>query len=803
MKKRLKISGLVFGALSGLLGAAYYYFLKHPQKPMSGSIKLTGLKKPVEIIRDQWGIPHIYAQNEADLFFAQGYIHAQDRLWQMDFNRRFVAGRLAEILGELAVPLDRWLRILGLYRVAEQEICLLDRSAYQALEAYSSGVNSRIQQKRLPLEFNLLRYQPEPWTIVDSLGWAKMMAWNLSGNWEAELTRAQIVNKLGPDLAQSLEPDDMGELCTIISPDHDFSLAINETIEQLEKINRVTGQGPHAGLGSNNWVIAGTRTATGKPILANDMHLGMTAPSIWYENHLVGGPLNLSGISFPGFPGIAVGHNGHIAWGFTNGFPDVQDLYMEHIRKDEKGNITYEFNNEWRTADVRVEEIIVRNAPNIKIDIVKTHHGPVINDLAPDLCGNSSLALCWTALQPGKIANSFSAMIRARNCLEFKEALREFSVHTQNIVYADIDGNIAYSFPGMIPIRSKGDGRLPVPGWNGEFEWSGYIPFEKLPHLLNPQRGYVATANNRVFPDKTYPYWLGKDHVSSNRAARITELIEANDCIDIQYIIRMQQDQISIAARQIKSSIANLRTTDPELMEVLKNLGEWDGSLCPDLPEAAIYEVFLPILLRKILSPTLGDLVERYIGKGPTPILNEESIFGERSREWLQKTLNDRDSHWFESISGQNRETLVLSALKDTLNFLREKQGTNRERWTWGKLHQLTFAHSLGGVKPFGKLFNRGPFPIGGDFDTIWATGNSYHDLEAVRMTSAPFRFIADLSNLDRSLGCLVPGQSGLPTNKHYDDQIDDWFNGRYHPMLYLRVSVEKFRKSTLELLPA
>ena len=801
MKKRLQTTGIFFSALAGVAGAAYYYLFRRPLPAKHGNLRLKGLLDEVEVIRDQWNVPHVYAQSEADLFFAQGFVHAQDRLWQMDFSRRLVAGRVAEILGKQALALDRWTRTLSMRYTAEKEVSLLDQRTRQILEAYVAGVNALITQGKYPVEFNLLRYRPERWTIIDSLSWAKMMAWNLSVNWEAEILRAQLISKLGPELAAELEPDYFTDFPYVIPPEADYSCIGSSAVKRAQEARNFTGPGPESGLGSNNWVISGKRTTTGKPLLANDMHLGMTAPSIWYENHLVGGTLNLSGINFPGIPGIIAGHNGHVAWGFTNGFPDVQDLFMENLERKPDGSIFFEYQNDWLPADVRFETIKVRDGRSVVEEVITTRHGPIINILAPNFIGEQPLALKWTALEPGEMFNGITRMMHSRNCQEFQNALRCWAVPIQNTVYADIDGNVYYSFPGKVPVRAKGNGRLPVPGWTGEYEWIGYIPYEDLPHIINPEQGFIASANNRVV-DEGYPYCLGFDHISGNRAQRICQLISAREEIDVPYITEMQMDQVSLAAQRILGILATVDTQDTELTIILQKLSYWDGHLGADSSEAAIYEVFIRILLTNLLEPKLGDLTERYLGGGPTPVLSDWSILGERAREWLHKTLSNPDSPWFQQETGSNRDDMICQALRQTVDYLKETLGPVYDQWSWGKLHKITFNHVLGGVKPLDKIFNRGPYPIGGDEDTVWNTsgfnfGNPNHSI-----TSAPFRFVADLSDLNDSLGCLVPGQSGQPASPHYADGIQNWLDGKYHPMLYRRDIVEKNRRSTLILKP-
>jgi len=800
MTKRRKSIALILGTASGLAGAAYYWLIRRPLPRAHGKLQLAGLEDQVRIIRDRWGVPHIYANNTRDLMFAQGFVHAQDRLWQMDLQRRLASGRLSEVLGKPALDLDRWMRILGLQRVAEQEIGLITSTVRADLDAYAAGINARINQGRLPLEFTLLRYKPEAWTIADSLAWVKMMAWGLSVRWETKLLRAQLIARLGPDKAAELEPSLCNDRPLILSDDVDYAALGQSALKRWQAARPLAGPAMEEGIGSNNWVLDGSRTASGLPLLANDMHLPMNIPAIWYENHLVANDWNVTGITFPGIPGVVSGHNGHVAWGFTNGFADVQDLYIERLRHTDDGQVQYEYKGQWVDAQIVQEEIRVKGGDTVVEKVIITHHGPIINDFAPE-CGEQPIALRWTALEPGTMIYALYGMNRARNCLEFRESLRNWMCPIQNTVYADAGGNIGYSFPGKVPIRAGGNNQIPVPGWNGEHEWEGYIPFEELPHLYNPPQGYIATANNRV-ADERYPYFISNDYCRGDRAQRITELIEARDKIDIAYIRRMHMDQILPTAKVIARYIGQLETPHPELADVIKMMRDWDGELAANSSAAAVYEVFVRRMIYQTLSDKLGELTSRYAGKGPTPMLNEVSMYGDHALAWLQTTLAQPHSHWFDLGHGETRDDVMLAALRQTVDFLTAKLGPNVHAWAWGKLHTLTYTHTLGSVKPLDLLFNRGPYPVGGDHNTIWATGAYYHDLSSTRVIGPPFRFIADLGDVRNCLGLLAPGQSGQPGNPHYDDQLKAWFVGDYHPMLYARKDVERGAKAVLKLVP-
>ncbi len=795
----LRAAGIAAAAVTSAAAALYYYLVRRPLAQVEGELRLAGLRAPVQVLRDHWGVPHIYADNEFDLFFAQGYVHAQDRLWQMEFNRRVVAGRMSELVGSVTVDFDRWMRTLGLYRAAEAELDHIDRRTLRDLQAYAAGVNARIDQGRLPMEFSLLMHQPEPWSVVDSLGWIKMMSWSLSGNWESELMRAKLIDKLGPELTAELDYSIPDRWPYIVPEGVDYGAIGDSAVRRAEDARKYTGPDYASGLGSNNWAVSGKRTASGLPLFANDMHLPMDLPSIWYENHLVAGDLNVTGVSFAGLPGIISGHNGRVAWGYTNGFSDVQDLYMERIRRTEDGKVQAEYLGVWEDAEVRKEEIWVRGQDPVIEEVIVTRHGPLINSVAKE---EQPLALRFTALEPEGMVNALHPMIRASNCVELREALRYWTSPTQNVVYADVDGNIGFTHAGKIPIRAKGDGKLPVPGWDGEHEWTGWIPFDELPTLYNPEEGFIVTANNPVV-DERYPHNLGLDHATGDRAQRIREMIEAGGEIDAAAIKQMQSDVHSAKAVAIKGFIGALQLDDPELARLVEMVREWDGELTAESAAAAIYQQFVRQMLTIILRPRLGELTNRYTGKGSIPGLADGSLFGLTAWVWLEKTLADPDSHWFDLGGGEKRDQVMAMALRQAGDFLQEAMGPDPEAWSWGGIHTLTFSHVLGRATTMGQPLNKGPYPLAGDGSTVAAgLETSYEDGSGV-VIGPPFRFIADLADLGRSLGCLVPGQSGQPSSEHYGDQIHDWQNGRYHQMLYRRQDVERALEHRLKLYPA
>lgn len=794
-----------------------------------GRIRLAGLRAPVEILWDSWGVPHIYAKNEHDLFFAQGYVHAQDRLWQMEFNRRLVAGCLSEVLGEIALPLDRWMRTLTLRHVAEFEVPLLQEEVKQAFQAYANGVNAFIAQGRLPLEFTLLRYRPRPWQIADSLSWIKMMSWTLSVNWESELLRAVLVSLLGAETVAEFDTIHLSRWPYIVPPGSDYSYIGPAALERALEARPFSGPSPYEGLGSNVWALHGKRTCSGKPILANDMHLQLTAPSIWYENHLSCSELNVTGVAFPAIPGVVAGHNGFVAWGFTNGFADVQDLYLERLRRTPTDEVEYEYMGIWKKARVLREIIPIRGKKPFIEEVVITHHGPIINSLASDLAGEQPLALCWTSLEPDRMGETIFGMMRAKDCREFHLALRQWTAPVQNVVYADIHGNIAYTYVGKIPLRRRGDGRLPVPGWVDDYEWVGYLPFDALPHLFNPPQGYIVSANNHPISED-YPLPFPVEPISGDRAQRISEMIldsslrGGEERIDLAFVKKMHTDWVSPSARAIARHFKQLTLNPPvnspqtEIQETVELLRQWDGELARDSIAAAIYQVFIrklaALLFEAQLSKSLlgfeknnlplkqADIVERMMGKGPTPILAEAGLFGEHWLPWLSRLLEVAESPFYDLGNGEKREDTLLLALELALKELKKRLGEDKKHWTWGSLHQVTFRHALSSDSLMASLFNVGPFPLGGDSTTIWASGTSYHNLATDMMIGPPYRMIVDLADLDNSMSVLAPGQSGHPASPHYCDQVQAWLRGEYHPMLFRRESVEKATRHRLFLHP-
>lgn len=798
--------------LAGLVGGAYYLFMHRPLPKTRGTLRLAGLHEPVEIVTDIYGVPHIYAHNEDDLYMAQGYVHAQQRLWQMEFNRRLGAGRLAEIFGEVALEADRFTRRLGIHRAAAEGARQISAHSRRILEAYARGVNAFISSHRhnLPVEFTILRLNPPPWQVADSIQWSKMMGWSLGGNWETEIVRARLIAKLGPERASKLETGYDPAHPLIIPPGVAYEGVNLGMLAQYAEIKQLAGFGLLGG--SNNWVVDGSMTTTGQPIVCNDPHLGQAAPSIWFECHLTAGEIDVVGASFPGTPGVVIGHNQHVAWGVTNAVSDVEDLYIEKFNPANPNQ--YEFLGQWEEARVYREAIKVkgRSEPVVE-DVRVTRHGPILTTLKTSMHDGDGdqpaelpLSIRWTGLEHNDIISAIEKMALATTIHEFRNALRHWDVPAQNFVFADTNGEIGYVMAGAIPTRAKGQGLLPMPGWSGEYEWTGLIPFEELPQVINPPQHYIVTANNRVVGDN-YPHYITNEWLNGYRAQRIRDLLLKKGKLALSDMAAIQGDQYSIPAEHIVPHILSLspRTMlESQAQEILRT---WHYVLAPASAAAAIYTTFLRKLEQFVFEVHLGDdegLLQSYLGNGTT-LLAIANGYTSRSKPFIIRLLNERDDSWFaDSVMPNGPRTWVAAlhrAFVAALDELREKLGDDPFAWQYGKIHTMTYAHVLGMVKPLDKIFNRGPYPIGGDIDTVNMGAASPTQPESV-MTVPSFRQIANLANLAASLSIHAPGQSGHPASPHYDDFIKPWRNVEHHPMLFDHEMIDEHAAGKLRMIP-
>lgn len=809
---------------------ARYILPKRSFPQVEGELKVSGLNGRVDIYRDDYGIPHIYATSIHDIFFAQGYVHAQDRFWQMDFWRHQGAGRLSELLGENTLDIDRFIRTLGWERIAKQELAAMDEQSRAILEAYAEGVNAYLKEHKgatLSMEYAFLPiinpgYEPAPWEPIHTITWAKAMAWDLAGNMDVEIDRARLLKHLPPEQVEKLFPPYPQDHPYIVPnphittsetqpPDALTTLVVytdpawRDIAGQLASLNASLG-GQFEGIGSNNWVISGKLTDTGMPYLANDPHLGVQLPSIWYEVDLqcmpvtADCPYQVTGFSFAGVPGVVIGHNANIAWGFTNVGPDVMDLYIEKINPDNPKQ--YEYNGQWVDMEIVKETIVVAGGENIELEVQLTRHGPIITDVYEltdfdqeagiDVPSNFAIALRWTALEPSCVFCAIWEFNNAANWDEFRQAASKFAVPAQNLVYADIEGNIGYQTPGNIPIRVEGhDGQLPVPGWTDQYEWQGYIPFEQLPFAFNPPSGYVVTANNAVVPD-VYPYLITKNWAYGYRAGRIVEMLENSPgVITKAYIQQMQGDNMDLLARDLVPIILQIPSTNEQQQTAQSLLSNWDYQMDMNSPAAALYASFW----RHFLDLTFTDqLPEFYYPSG-----------GSNWREVIRQALLQEDDTWWDDVNTPEIETfedIVQQALTAAVDELNQTLGKNPSKWAWGDLHTVSFTHQVMSSFPLiNNIFNRGPFPTSGGSAIVNATGWSTRSPYTVRALPS-MRMIVDLSNLQNSLTMHTTGQSGHPYHPHYIDMADPWRMIQYHPMLWEASAVEGSAEAHLVLMP-
>lgn len=762
---------------------------------IDGQLKLEGLLTPVEVIRDKWGIPHIYAENTHDLFFAQGFVQAQDRLWQLELNRRTATGTLSELFGDLTLDTDRTARTFGFARLGRTDWENADDELKEVLQAYTDGVNSFLQHpsSKLSIEFSLIRHKPEPWKPEDSLAFSRLMLWKLSYGWLGEIVRANIIDKVGNEKAAELEINYPKNNPITIPNGIEFNL-----LDENGILKKAKGPFLSRGQGSNSWVISGSKSISSHAYLCNDMHLELTLPSLWYETHLIAENFNVSGVTLIGMPLVLVGHNSHIAWGSTNSFSNAEDLFIEQFNPDNP--LQYKFKDKWLDAEEIIEEIKVKGQAEPHIEkVLVTHHGPIISDVVEYT--NKRVAINSMSLRPSKAIYGYWLLNQAKNWDDFVGAMRYVDATHLNMTYADIYDNIGYWVIGKVPIRTKkDDGSIPVPGWTGEHEWVGEVPFEKMPHAFNPKDGYLVTCNHKIVPDD-YPYNLGNEWVNGYRAKRFEEMIAGKNKLSLEDFKKIQMDVMNIPAKEFITKIKSIKSSDPDVELLLNLLTEWDYNLTSESVGGTVYEVSRYFVVKDILEKGLGEqLTFSLMGKGVNPVLYGANEFHGHDTVTLLRLLDNPDSWWIKQVGGV--EELIARNLKTTSNWLKKNLGKNKENWKWGRIHQVNFNHVMGLRKPLDKVFNRGQIPIGGDTDTLCQTAYLPQDPYDPNAWAPSHRQIIDMHDFSKSLMIFAPGQSGHLASKHYDDLIDLWLKGEYHPMLWEKKEIEDNSEGILLLKP-
>jgi penicillin amidase len=817
---RLVLALVVLAALA-LAGAYFYLQWSLPRE--EGEIRLAGLQEPVEVLRDAYGIPHIRAASLEDAMYTLGFLHAQDRLWQMEVNRRTAAGRLAEIFGEPALETDRFLRTLGVRRSAEANFKRLDKETQALLQTYAAGVNAFMKTSPvMPVEFWLTGAKFEPWTPADSIGWTKMMAWDLGGNWRNELLRMRLAKTLPLARIHEFLPPYPGEAPLEIADLRKLYTALEKEVPRVaareDGASPVPGQ-PSAwtgallaralpgsgydpqdgaeGLGSNNWAVSGARSATGKPLLANDPHLGLTAPAVWYFAHITAPGFEAIGATLPGVPAIVLGRNSHFAWGFTNTGPDVQDLYLERL--DGAGNyLTPEGPKAFAVYD---ETIKVKGGKDVQLQVRVSRHGPVISDVlrtAQEAAPRGHVvALQWTALREDDLTmQAASKMAHAKDWPGFVAALRDYHSPQQNIVYADTQGNIGFVAAGRVPIRKPENdlkGLAPAPGWLAKYDWAGFVPYEELPRAHNPADGTIVTANHRITP-RGYGHYITSEWQPPYRANRISELLGALPRHSIGSFARIQGDVVSLPVKELLPRLARVTPKSDEGRRALMLLSKWDGAMVDDRPEPLIVSAWWRAFSRAIYADELGDAFRgNWLSRA----------------QFVLNVLNDKDrqGRWCDNVrtkAVEHCDDLLAATLDSALNDLKKRYGDDMAAWRWGAAHYARHEH-----RPFGRVSWLAPLfditvPTPGDAYTVNVGRNRMEDNARpfANTHAASLRAIYDLSNLENSLYIHSAGQSGNVFSPHYRSFTQAWAKGEYIPMVMDQKRIEAGGVKRLGLVP-
>ena len=832
--------GAGIGALAWFTGRAL------PQT--SGTLTVPGLERPVTVVRDVVGIAHIRAETVHDLFMAQGFVHAQERMWQMEVWRHISAGRLAEMFGESQLDADRFIRTLGWRQAAERDLAAMAPAARAVVDAYAEGVNAWLAQERgsLGLAFVLTGTEPEPWTPLDSVGWQKVQAWNVGANMDEELFRYLADARLGdPGRTDELFPPYPEDAPVIVPGPGDSAdvgdaadaapsavrdgtpgaqvigwrsiAGVGDSIGQLAGLDAGDGMVGTHGVGSNNWVVAPDLTTTGGALLANDPHLGISMPSIWFLNGLHCAPVtdtcpyDVAGASFPGVPAIALGHNARIAWGATNAGTDTQDLFLEQV--DPADPTRYLFDGESRPFETRTEEIRVKGASEPVLQKVRlTVHGPILNDVEKRLADAPLMSLNWTAI--AATDRTFEAILglnTASSFADFRQSLSLYGTPSQNFVYVDVDGHVGYQLPGTFPIRNGDPTALrPRPG-DGTHEWTGSIPFDELPSLLDPEAGTIVTANNAIV-DASYPYYLADHWDPGFRAERAADglLERGEDGLTIDDMTELQVDTTMGRARNAAIWLMTAEPTTDNGRIVLDRILDWDGACRIESLGCPAWSMFEYRLHRDVFDDDLGPLARDYVGTPPAQML-------------IDTLFDDPEAAWWDDVSTPARETspaIVVRALDEAGASLATSYG-DPDTWTWGRLHTATFQEATvgsSGIAPLEWYFNDGPHAVAGAYGTL---DNTYYQFaraypdpldpdyvpvgpdRVFNVTNLPsMRFAIDMTDLDGARIVITTGQSGNPFDNHYNDMVAPWGDGQTLPLPFTEGAIDAAAAQTLVLQP-
>lgn len=765
MKKKKRFSfkklALILAALIliGIVGG--YFVITHmmnksmPQ--VEGEIHIP-VAETVTVTTDDHGVPHIEAESLQDLYTSQGYVQAQSRMLQMELSRRQASGTLSEIVGEATVDTDKYFRTLGLRRAAEASYDLYSDEAKEVLQWFADGVNAyideAIEEKKLPIEFTLLGAEPAEWTPIDSLTIGKYMAYDLGGHYETQAFNYYALDQFPEEKALELFP---------VYPENRKTIIEDSEIDIASQLGHILV--PERFNGSNDWVVSGEMTKSGKPLLADDPHLGLATPSIWYQMHLEAEDMNVEGVIFAGVPGIILGHNEHIAWGVTNTGPDVQQLYMEKENPDKVDEFLFE--DEWEKAERISEPIKVKDEETIDYDVVETRHGPIVSEFSGERGESEILSLAWTALEPTTELQAILEINAAQDWETFEKGLESFLAPAQNFVFAGDDGTIAYKANGKIPIyEDSEDALLPLPGWEAKYEWDDYIPFDELPRVVNPDKGFIATANNKVVGDD-YPYHISNVWAQPYRYERIFEMLEGKDGLTVEDMQAIQMDATNLRAREFVPVILDI-LQDQDLIlsdakDVLDALTDWDYVDDKEAAGPLIFDHWFKHF-ETIIYKDIPNEMDKFFGAK-----------GNVTDEILRK---GNDSAWIKDSGGLD-EVVSDAFLAATLE-LREDYGNDVAKWEWGDYHQIQFKHPLSSANKYlGYIFNKKkPLAVDGSAYTPMAARAGE---DGIVNHGASWRFAIDLDDLTTGYHIVSPGQSGHLNSPWYNDQTEAWVEGDYH----------------------
>ena len=778
----------------------FFKWVHHPLPIREGIITIDSLIDTVNVYSDPYGVPHVFASNERDLFFTAGYIAAQDRLFQLSMVLLAVRGELSSVFGKKFLKTDIYLRTWKIYDTAKVLVSNMDDKNRRIFDSFCKGINYRINEVKndLPIEFKILGFEPKEWSPEIVAGYTRMMAHEMSGSWIPEVVFGAVNTFFGKEKLRELIPDEGIDNPTIASGYSPVDISFFNSIIENENILRDVFGDRDADVGSNNWVVSGKKTVTGKPMLANDPHLAFSQPPRWYEIHLRGGRFNVSGVCIAGIPLPVIGQNDRVAWGFTNTMVDDLDFFVERLNPENKKE--YLHGSEWKTIISKKEIFRVKGGDNVTKQIRSTHHGPVISDIHPLLqTTNQVVSMSWTGHWVTNEMDAWVQLTTMKNWDDFTSGVELFGVPGQNIVYADVDGNIGWRPAVYIPIRKKGYSMIPRPGHDLDYDWKGKVPFEEMPYMFNPKKEYISTANNKTIGD-SFPYYISGLWADPSRAKRIELLLDNNDSLTIEDMKSIQLDYGSELAKDLIPHIVKIKNqlTDPGHLRAMAFLEGWDFVEGPDSEAALIFHMFLRCLTKNIYKDEFD-----MIGKSYYEAFMNLKYLTNRN---LRGLINGRYSSWVDNVQTLDKierlDEIMYFSFIDTYNDIVFQCGPNWSNWKWGDVHTVTHNHILGKQRVLNYLlnFNVGPYRSGGSDGSPNAGG--YSRSKGFSQTSgASMRRIVDFSNLNNTQMILPTGQSGLRKSPHYDDQAHLYHRGVYRTTHFNKDSIENnstYKKLTL-----